>query len=66
MGFLSFLERGYIVPNLRTPILRESGMPTDTSGMKWLKQQLLTQKQKDGMQFFIALSLGRQTCPLSF
>ena len=34
MGFLYFLEKDYIVPNLRTPILTESGMPTDTSGMK--------------------------------
>lgn len=65
MGFLSFLEKDYIVPNLRTPILRESGMPTDTSGTKWLKQQLLTQKQKDGMQFLIAFSLGRLSYLLS-
>ena len=65
MGFLSFLEKDYIVPNLRTPILGESGMHTDTSGTKWLKQQLLTQKQKDGMQFLIAFSLGRLSYLLS-
>ena len=41
-------------------------MPTDTSGMKWLKQQLLTWEQKDGMQIFIAFSLGRQSYLLSF